>query len=812
MPGDNLKKVTQGQKLSIPAPTWNAFIDAANAHRNRGNSIGASARPKDTKNGIIYIKNDSGSDVDQFGILGLDDILISPTDNENEFRDKVTMSGVTPASTHKGKFGITLEPIAKDKIGRAVIAGISQVRLNVISESPEPRFAEVESGSLARLAVAKYGSAAILWRKGDTGEQWAVVRIGNPQIDALIPYGGGDENGWIGSRTHNIRITGGENPYGGVFREYDGDGGWTEGDTIEDVVNECEPFGAGVLSIGENYSCLMSYDSAGHPIIKEHPPRKICLNGESYRINKAVNPELADEYSEKDVPPARVMHFNQSVGRYNIDRTVVQFDLSDLPTSIRIDSAVLTWKVLGKRIDPASPYGYRVLLPAFEVAPVAGAPDWETITAAIEAASFTGDDLDAPGNYSADISAAIIETAHQQDKMLTVAFIGSIEENGSGDGRYDDIVLGDFQVCLLIQHDKSVKVTELIAYGGIAQKHDLETDVESYETRSDYPMQEWSKSNLATYQNYGWLRFEVPPEYSGRYLRTRLAVKINAATKGTPASIKNLGAYFLDEHIGEAITPTEANYLKLSNGSYFEIESPEGVKDGDVVVYDFGEQVIGTEEDPNAVEFSLYMLESYEGEVEVLPDESDGVEYWFDQSEAEGGYDDGNNTPSQNWDDALMLQTANRAWYRFQLPLAFAGETRNIKLRIKFGVVSFDEPDHVTHFGACLMSANAGAGGPAGTEAGWDSLANGQTENVPNPETIVSSQEIELDFGDHLVGEDGYIEFGVILEEMLLEGEDVRNETPISQIKVIVGTGPTDDNKNEFPYSDASLIFKATED
>jgi len=199
--GDDLKKVARGQPLRIPAAAYNAFIDAAVDYRNRTVGMEGEYKQHDTKTGIVYVRNNAGGDLEQFAVVGLDGLVIGPDDNDREFRHRVVMKGVKPdEDKHRSKFGILVEPVASGKLGRAVVAGLCQVKLNVPDEENEPRFAEIEDSVTGNLKAATYGSAVILWREGGTGVQWAVVRLGNLPI--LFPvkleqYGGeqgDDEN------------------------------------------------------------------------------------------------------------------------------------------------------------------------------------------------------------------------------------------------------------------------------------------------------------------------------------------------------------------------------------------------------------------------------------------------------------------------------------------------------------------------------------------------------------------------------------------------------------------------------------------
>ena len=180
-----LEKVVSGQPLNIPATTYNAMIDAA----RKANSI--NTFNSETTNSKDYAKvsvlNSSGSDLDRFFILGIDEPIILPADDQEDFESRITVDGVTPedgtggsgASDHRGRFVVLQEPIPDGEIGKARIAGETLCKVNVIDE--DDGFADVTDGVEDYLTSANTGSARILWKESGTGEKWALIRIGDYQ-------------------------------------------------------------------------------------------------------------------------------------------------------------------------------------------------------------------------------------------------------------------------------------------------------------------------------------------------------------------------------------------------------------------------------------------------------------------------------------------------------------------------------------------------------------------------------------------------------------------------------------------------------
>jgi len=185
---DHMKKVQSGNPLVIPAQAYNAFIDAAKDFRQRTQHLGQKAEPSSRQAGIVLVRNDSGSDQNRLAVLGVDAPIIDPANNEDEFKNRVTLSCVTPAeNTHEGKFVVLAEPIATGKIGRAYVAGVCPVQIDVPDEDHEYPFAEIADSVTDNLKASHYGSASILWRAGGIGVQWAIVRLGSHQPTRIFP-------------------------------------------------------------------------------------------------------------------------------------------------------------------------------------------------------------------------------------------------------------------------------------------------------------------------------------------------------------------------------------------------------------------------------------------------------------------------------------------------------------------------------------------------------------------------------------------------------------------------------------------------
>lgn len=191
--GDDLKKVQAGQPLRFPAGAYNAFIDAARDFQNRQRSVSSTSQPATRSSGIVLVRNDTAGYVDRFWALGIDEPIIDPVENENEFGSRVTVKGVVPVKgKHERRFVVLLEPLLAGKIGRGVVDGVTVAKVNMLR--PADRCVEMMGGEMTLPQSRPGGGGApLLWVAGGvgsaeaTGPQWAVVRMGGS--DNALRYG-----------------------------------------------------------------------------------------------------------------------------------------------------------------------------------------------------------------------------------------------------------------------------------------------------------------------------------------------------------------------------------------------------------------------------------------------------------------------------------------------------------------------------------------------------------------------------------------------------------------------------------------------
>jgi hypothetical protein len=186
---DPFRHVQPGQKVDHSAVRENAMRDAGRAYRDALNRFGADAQSRYFGTDIIRVLNQSGTDLPRFSVVGLEEPIFVPDepDQLTAFLQEPTFRVSIPdADRHVGKFGILLEPARDGVAVKAWLSGVCICRVDMLVE--DDRFADITDGGTDYLTSGGSGAAQILWTQGDgpyygsgyeTGEQWAIVRLGN---------------------------------------------------------------------------------------------------------------------------------------------------------------------------------------------------------------------------------------------------------------------------------------------------------------------------------------------------------------------------------------------------------------------------------------------------------------------------------------------------------------------------------------------------------------------------------------------------------------------------------------------------------
>lgn len=183
-------RVKPSERLNITAAEYNRLQAAADAIARDRLSGGGGNRTHVRDAATVRVHYQSSTTVPIGGIVGFNAPLGDPDEGPMDlarFVRDATIQSVRPnAESHTGRFGVAIEPIAEDKVGRVVFAGVVAARVNV--QETWHQYADVAESGGTTLQSKPNGSAQILWRRdpNQSGMQWAVVRVGKPADPAFL--------------------------------------------------------------------------------------------------------------------------------------------------------------------------------------------------------------------------------------------------------------------------------------------------------------------------------------------------------------------------------------------------------------------------------------------------------------------------------------------------------------------------------------------------------------------------------------------------------------------------------------------------
>jgi hypothetical protein len=85
--GDYFKPLVPGDPVTKMSRTaYNLMLQMLKWWQTAGGGRGLPSSMVDRDQSVFSCRNDSGEDVDEYGVVGIDGPLITPTDNEREFQ------------------------------------------------------------------------------------------------------------------------------------------------------------------------------------------------------------------------------------------------------------------------------------------------------------------------------------------------------------------------------------------------------------------------------------------------------------------------------------------------------------------------------------------------------------------------------------------------------------------------------------------------------------------------------------------------------------------------------------------------------
>lgn len=173
--------VTPGQDLDIAAAEWNDLLLIRQQWLAHGRNP---LLPQNSQQlpapGWCLIKNTTANALAFGDVLGIDEPIITLTQNAAEKYNGVRWKGATPSTStpHYGQYAILQEPAAAGAIVRSVMHGLTWCKLTITHASDIA--AEITNGTTTALTTGYVGTSRILWKESGTGSgKWGLIRVGD---------------------------------------------------------------------------------------------------------------------------------------------------------------------------------------------------------------------------------------------------------------------------------------------------------------------------------------------------------------------------------------------------------------------------------------------------------------------------------------------------------------------------------------------------------------------------------------------------------------------------------------------------------
>lgn len=175
------RKPSPGDPIDFSTQTQGDFIDAVEALRVKQYSEvvdkeGGIAMPLGN---IVQVVNNTDTVIPWYGIVEIEESRHDPAEHESDFKGEILFGIVKPTAEDDKVIGIAQEPINIGCIGSIMLAGVTQVQVDVSAEEDESSTcAKPQEDDVDKLTFTSAGPVHILWKPEGYGTKWAIVCIG----------------------------------------------------------------------------------------------------------------------------------------------------------------------------------------------------------------------------------------------------------------------------------------------------------------------------------------------------------------------------------------------------------------------------------------------------------------------------------------------------------------------------------------------------------------------------------------------------------------------------------------------------------
>lgn len=165
----------------IPIPLWNRIVRATEQTEQMAHGANSDVSFSGRAPNIVLAKNTTGDELGRYEVVAFSGIETDPTESAAAMRAYAERPILTARKFEDGDdvaWGITIDAIKTDAIGRVAVAGCMPVLISV--SSTDHAYAQPYIGVVEQLksCAATEGAATVMWKEGGTGLKRAIVRLG----------------------------------------------------------------------------------------------------------------------------------------------------------------------------------------------------------------------------------------------------------------------------------------------------------------------------------------------------------------------------------------------------------------------------------------------------------------------------------------------------------------------------------------------------------------------------------------------------------------------------------------------------------
>ncbi|MEZ6068264.1 MAG: hypothetical protein R3B90_21695 [Planctomycetaceae bacterium] len=187
-----LPKPVTGAPVKFSASTTRALHQAAEQLTGPRSTSRPRFAPREPD--VVLIQNETGETLPRHSVVRITSPTRLPSVDPDAFLSRFVFHAIPPQAG--GTVAVTIEPLAVNEIGRAIVSGIAQAKVDDTGHA----YAYPLDDQTEYFTTGAAGPAAIIYREPGEGPQWAIVNIGGRVDDGdpfpgELPDGGGCDCG-----------------------------------------------------------------------------------------------------------------------------------------------------------------------------------------------------------------------------------------------------------------------------------------------------------------------------------------------------------------------------------------------------------------------------------------------------------------------------------------------------------------------------------------------------------------------------------------------------------------------------------------